>query len=73
MTQQNNMHFRAPVDRDTRVALCTKKWCSWNTTDWAEVTCPECQALGAKEVQRQERATLLPSQYAQFDAPNGGA
>lgn len=38
-------HFRAPVERDSRVALCDRKWCSFNTLDWHEVTCPECLEL----------------------------
>jgi hypothetical protein len=42
------VHYRAPIERDTRVALCIGKWVSWNTLDWAKVTCPECQALEAR-------------------------
>ncbi len=38
-------HYRAPIKNDSRVALCDRKWCQWNTVDWEAVTCPECLKL----------------------------
>jgi hypothetical protein len=42
------VHYRAPVKGDDHVALCIGKWVSWNTLDWAAVTCPHCKAREAK-------------------------
>jgi hypothetical protein len=48
------VHYRAPVKGDDHVALCIGKWRSWNTLDWAKVTCPHCKEREARFKQHDE-------------------
>lgn len=44
------IHFRLPIERDTRVSACDGYWCQSNSDDWAEVTCPECLKIHTGEM-----------------------